>query len=166
LDLALSFVGGVVVAKRCMDVTTGRGGGGAHSAGFGDLSGAAGECRNLGLGDKAKKQISAEVKTASFTSQGSLSADSIRAVVEKNIRGVKACYEKALTQQPDLQGKVVVRFTIGPEGKITDFSIEESTMGSKEVEGCILSRMRRWEFPKPDQGPVTVSYPFIFTASG
>lgn len=166
LDQALSDVGGVVVATRGMDVTTGRGAGGAQSAGIGDLSGAAGEGRNLGLGDKAKKQISAEVKTASFTSQGSLSADSIRAVVERNIRGVKACYEKALTQQPDLQGKVVVKFTIGPEGKITEFSIEESTMGNKEVEGCILSRLRRWEFPKPDQGPVTVSYPFIFTASG
>ncbi|RMF18524.1 MAG: TonB family protein [Candidatus Dadabacteria bacterium] len=164
LDQALNDVGGVVVAQRGMDITTQRGGGGAKSADIGNLKAGAG--RGMGLGDKAKKKVSAGVKTASFTSQGSLSADAIRAVVEKNLRGIKFCYEKQLANNPDLKGKVVVQFTIGTDGKVKKYKIEKSSLNNPDVERCILSRVRRWTFPKPEKDAVTVSYPFIFTATG
>jgi hypothetical protein len=38
-------------------------------------------------------------------------------------------------------------------------------MGSDAVGDCIISRLKRWRFPKPDGGSVTVNFPFIFTPS-
>lgn len=164
LDQALGDVGGVVVAQRGMDVRGPRGAGGGKSADIGDL--AAGSGRGVGLGSKATRKVEAGVQTASFVSQGSLSADAIRQVVQQNLRGIKFCYEKELAKNPELQGKVTVKFTIGPDGTLTNYEIESSTLNNAEAESCILQRMRRWRFPKPDKGSVTVSYPFIFTATG
>jgi len=164
LDQALSDVGGVAQARRGMDIRGKRGKGGGDEAGIGDL--AAGKGRGVGLGDKGSRKVKAGVQTESFTSQGSLDADAIRQVVQKHIRGVKFCYEKQLANNPELEGKVVIRFTIGESGRVTKFDVEDTTLNNAEVEACILKRVRRWRFPQPDEGPVTVSYPFVFTATG
>lgn len=163
LDQALSDVGGVALAERGTDVRSARGAGGGQAAEIGDLG--AGRGRGVGLGDRAERKVVADVQTASFTSQGSLSADAIRDVVQRQIRGVTFCYERQLANKPDLQGKVVIRFTIGEDGSVTAMEVEDTTLNDTEVEGCILQRVRRWRFPAPDSGPVTVSYPFIFSAA-
>lgn len=163
LDQALGDVGGVVVAGRGMDVRSARGSGGGKAAGIGDLE--AGEGRGMGLGSKAERKVAASVDTAAFESSGSLSGDAIREVVQKQIRGVRFCYEKELANKPDLAGKVVVRITIGEDGTVTKFEIESTTLNDPTVEGCILQRVRRWTFPKPDSGTVSVSLPFVFTAA-
>ncbi len=163
LDQALDDVGGVVVAGRGMDVRSARGSGGGKAAGIGDLEAGAG--RGMGLGSKAERKVAATVDTAAFESSGSLSSDAIREVVQKQIRGVRYCYEKELANKPDLAGKVVVRITIGEDGSVAKFEIESTTLNDSGVEGCILQRVRRWTFPKPESGTVSVSLPFVFTAA-
>jgi TonB family protein len=96
---------------------------------------------------------------------GSLDPDKIAVVVKRRLAAVKGCYEKQLNRNPDLRGKITVRFTIGPTGAVVDISTESNTMGDDEVAQCIMNRMRGWRFPKPEGGSVTVSYPFIFTTS-
>ena len=44
------------------------------------------------------------------------------------------CYEKALRDQPDLDGKVAVRFTVGTAGTVTDAHVIGAT---GEFAGCI-----------------------------
>jgi hypothetical protein len=34
------------------------------------------------------------------------------------------------------------------------------------VEGCIVRQIRKWRFPQPDGGEVSVMYPFIFGVGG
>ena len=57
-----------------------------------------------------------------------------------------------------------MRFTIGTDGRVTKANIVSSSLADEQVKQCILRRIKRWKFPKPDEGTVTVSYPFIFTA--
>ncbi len=164
LDSALGKVSGVGTAGPGVDIRQKRGGGGAGKAGIGSL--AAGKGRSGGLGTKKVKKVVASIQTGEFDTSGSLSADAIRQVVQKNLKKIKLCYNRELSKNPDLKGKIEVSFDIGPDGKVKNYKIKSSSMKNKTVEDCMLKRIRRFKFPKPEKGSVKVVYPFVFTASG
>ena len=90
-----------------------------------------------------------------------------RAIIKKFINRQKGsiiyCYKKAVQSKPDLAGKVIVKFTISPTGKVMRPGIKKSTLGSASVESCIVSRLGMWRFPAPrNGGAVGVAYPFLF----
>jgi TonB family protein len=98
--------------------------------------------------------------------KGSLSKDIIRDVIVKHIGEVKNCYEPELDKNKDLAGKVMTHFIIGTEGKVTESKIEQTTLRNEKVEKCIAEAIRAWQFPKPQGGVVTVTYPFVLAATG
>lgn len=124
------------------------------------------EVKKVQVEREEKRELpKAQIGTGSAeVESGSLDPAAIAAVVRRRLAAIKGCYERSLNRNPDLQGKITIRFTIGPTGAIVDISAESNTMGDDGVAQCIISRMRGWRFPKPEGGSVTVSYPFIFTA--
>ena len=80
-------------------------------------------------------------------------------------RMVQDCYERELKRDPSLAGKIEIEFTIGTSGRVDEAFVASNRMGSDAVGDCIVSRLKRWRFPKPGGGSVTVSFPFIFTPS-
>lgn len=153
---------------------TGSGGGigNGKGVGFGDGigtgevgTGYGGGGDNIDLGVKGTKIVTAQLTKGAATVEGTLDPALIDQVVRKNLPGLKYCYEKELTVSPKLAGKVVVQFTIGTDGSVIAQSIENSSLSSPVVEDCILRRIQRWRFPKPDGGKVIVSYPFVFTTA-
>ena len=56
---------------------------------------------------------------------------------------------------------------IGSSGRVTKAAVESSTLGSREVEDCVIRVIKSIEFPIPKgAGVVQVTYPFRFSASG
>jgi outer membrane biosynthesis protein TonB len=97
--------------------------------------------------------------------EGGLDKDAIADVIRRNIGQIRYCYERQLSSNPDLYGKVLVRFTIGAAGDVGEPRVDNTTLKSAMVEGCILRRMASWKFPLPKGGTqVRVSYPFLFKA--
>ena len=97
--------------------------------------------------------------------EGGLDRDAIAEVIKRNLGQIRYCYERQLSSNPDLYGKVLVKFTIGAAGDVSSQKIDNSTLKSDMVEGCILRRMAGWKFPLPKGGTqVRVSYPFLFKA--
>ena len=97
--------------------------------------------------------------------RGQLDREIIARVIREHRREIRSCYESELQQNPDLSGRVIVRFTISPDGSVASASIEESDIGSSAVEDCVTRRVQRWRFPEPRGGGVVrVSYPFVFTS--
>lgn len=96
---------------------------------------------------------------------GSLDKDVIRRVIQQHIGEVKRCYETELEKHPNLAGRVMVRFTIDPAGKVTESAIQESSLNNPPSEGCIRDAVRTWIFPKPQGGKVVVSYPFVLASA-
>jgi outer membrane biosynthesis protein TonB len=97
--------------------------------------------------------------------EGGLDKDAIAAVIKQNIGQIRYCYERQLSSNRELYGKVLVKWTIGAAGTVREPHIENSTMKSAMVEGCILRRLASWQFPIPRGGTqVRVSYPFLFKA--
>lgn len=94
--------------------------------------------------------------------EGGLDRDQIAAVINKHIGEVIYCYEKGLQVQSKLNGRVGVNFTINGSGRVSTASVGASSLKNAKVEGCILNRLRGWQFPKPVGGVnVKVQYPFV-----
>jgi len=97
--------------------------------------------------------------------EGQLNKDAIKALVQKHRAEIKQCYEAGLTDNPSLAGKVVVDFTIGSTGEVTEASVKESTLGREDIDACLVSVVDGWRFDPPKGGGfVRVTYPFIFNA--
>lgn len=93
-----------------------------------------------------------------------LSKDLIEATVNRYRSQIRGCYEAALTRNPKTKGKVVMSFTISPQGVVKTANVKESSVADGGLEQCIASRIRSWQFPKPE-APVdtdVAAYPFIF----
>jgi len=63
-----------------------------------------------------------------------------------------------------LSGKVVARFVIGRNGKVSNAAIDRSsTIPDSRVAECVVSAFYDIEFPEPDGGIVTVVYPIMLS---
>jgi hypothetical protein len=98
---------------------------------------------------------------------GGLSREVINRVIQKHYNEIKYCYEKELTKDPGLYGKVTVLFMIEGTGRVGEALVQQTTMASEPVESCIVNHVRRWVFPQPQGGgTVQVTYPYVFKSSG
>jgi hypothetical protein len=98
---------------------------------------------------------------------GGLSREVINRVIQKHYNEIKYCYEKELTKDPGLYGKVTMLFIIEGTGRVGEALVQQSTMSSEPVESCMVNHVRRWLFPSPQGGgTVQVTYPYVFKSSG
>jgi hypothetical protein len=95
---------------------------------------------------------------------GSLDKEDIRRVIRGNEGQVRGCYERALTGNPDLAGRVTIQFIILGDGSVEASRLDSSTLGSPSAEVCVAEAACGWRFPKTNGGGrVIVTYPFNLT---
>ena len=80
--------------------------------------------------------------------RGVLDKEVIRRVIRRHTNEVKACYEPELSEDPELGGRIVVRFTIDGSGMVIASERVSSTMRNEIVENCTVQAVKRWQFPK------------------
>lgn len=96
---------------------------------------------------------------------GALDRSLIDEVIKRHMNQIKYCYQRELTKNPSLAGKIVIKFVIAKDGTVSSASTKETTMNNGAVQSCIEGRFMRMQFPEPKGGGIViVSYPFIFTA--
>lgn len=136
----------------------GGGGGGGRGAGFGTGIG-----EGLGEGHGARRLSFGGNGTIV---RGGLEKSEIDRVVQENMSQVRYCFNKRLRSNPKLQGKVITTFTIGARGTVVSSRMKDSSLGSPDVESCILERIATWQFPKPrGGGEVSATVPFLLRAN-
>jgi TonB family protein len=115
-----------------------------------------------------KESVDPTIAPVEFkVNEGSLDRELVRKVIQDNKSQIRSCFERLLNQYPELNGKVQTQFTIGAQGQVLEAKVAQSTTGSQELDACVASRVRLWQFPKPKGGgTVVVSYPFIFKQAG
>jgi outer membrane biosynthesis protein TonB len=134
--------------------TVGKGGGSTGYKGTGALANG-----NVGTADVGVLEEETEV-------EGGLDKEAIARVIKSQLGQIRYCYERQLSANPDLYGKILVKFTIGSAGSVTAQSIGNTSLNNAMVEGCILRRIAGWQFPTPKGGTnVLVSYPFLFKST-
>lgn len=103
---------------------------------------------------------------------GAAAADSLRSsaviarIVNQRKAGLEYIYKKYFKTDPDLEGKLVVRFTVASSGAVTACSVVSSTLGNAALEQEVCDRILIWRFPPIDAGEVSVVYPFVFFSAG
>jgi len=159
---ALSGAGGVAVATDPGAGGGRKGGGQGGAASIGDLATSGGG--NVGLGTKSEVRVSGSVATeAAEIDSAEIDQGKLGSFVRARMGLIKNCYENALKRNPNLKGKLTIRFTILETGGIADITTALNSIGSPEVASCIINTMRTWRTQFRPSGPVTVEYPFVFS---
>jgi outer membrane biosynthesis protein TonB len=72
-------------------------------------------------------------------------------------------YNRELRKDPRLQGKMVLRLTIEPDGRVSLCKIESSDLASDLLKKEVVARVKRFNFgPKADVPAITILYPIDF----
>lgn len=107
------------------------------------------------------------VSTTGGIAIGGIRKDQIDRVVKDHLQAIRYCYQSELQREPELGGKVVVKFVIDRYGAVSTSNVKSSSMEHPGVEKCVADRFFRMRFPKPKgEGIVIVSYPFVFDSAG
>lgn len=98
-----------------------------------------------------------EEASAAFCNKGD-----IQRVMGGRSGAFKFCYERELQQNPDLEGRVVLRFNIDLSGDPQAIAIASSTLKSDAVHECLKANVKKLTFNKPDGGVCAVQWPLVF----
>jgi TonB family protein len=102
------------------------------------------------------------VQRTGTSGKASRAREEVEIVFDRNKGAVYALYGRALREQPDLAGKLVLEFTIAPSGEITMCRVVSSELKDPELEKKIVARVRLIRFKAADVEPLTVSKPIDF----
>lgn len=92
----------------------------------------------------------------------SRSQEDIQIVFDKNKGAIFNIYNRALRQNPSLEGKVVFQLTIAPSGQVTAISVVSSELDDQTLESKLLARIKMINFGAKPVDSVTLTYPIDF----
>jgi outer membrane biosynthesis protein TonB len=90
------------------------------------------------------------------------SREEIELVFDRNHGAIDALYQRALRDQPDLQGKLVLEFTISPAGEVTDCRVVSSELNDDDLARKIAARVKLFRFDAKDVAIITTTKPLVF----
>jgi hypothetical protein len=134
--------------------TLGHGSGTGTGQGFGSGNGRLGG---------SHKTTAPKVRMGATQVNGRLPAEVIQRIVRQNFGRFRMCYEQGLARNPNLEGRVGVRFVIGRDGSVSNVGNGGSDIPDSGVVSCTISAFYGLSFPQPEGGIVTVTYPIMFS---
>lgn len=90
------------------------------------------------------------------------SDEEIRLVFSRHQGSFYRHYNRALREDDSLQGKVVLKFTIAPNGRISAVEILSSELDDEDLEAKILTKVRTMNFGAKDVPAVTTDFTLNF----
>ena len=113
----------------------------------------------------ARPSAAAPLKSATLAAPppGYIASKAVAATVREHAAEVRACFDRAVMERPDLHGRLVVRATVDPIGRVVSVSPTSTIEAGGRLEACVVSAFRDWTFPKPAggvKGDITYSFSF------
>jgi TonB family protein len=146
----------------------GKASGGINTAnmarGFGGGAGAIGthSTTQVSHGTGLDPNAGGRVQRSGSSGKASRAREEVEIVFDRNKGALYALYGRALRDQPELAGKLVLEFTIAPSGEITMCRVVSSELKDPELEKKIVARVRLIRFKPAEVEPLTVSKPIDF----
>jgi hypothetical protein len=133
--------------------TIGHGAGTGNGQGFGNGHG------RLGGSHQTRAP---SIRQGATTVNGRLPPEVIQRIVRQNFGRFRLCYENGMRTNPNLAGRVAVKFVIDRSGSVSTASDGGSDIPDQSVISCVVRGFGNLSFPQPEGGIVTVVYPIIF----
>lgn len=97
------------------------------------------------------------------SAKGSRSREEIERVFDANKGRIFTLYNRALRENPALQGKVVLRLTISPDGRVSFCEVVSSELNDPELEKALVQRVLQFQFEaRDDVESITTTKPIDF----
>lgn len=93
------------------------------------------------------------------------SLEEIKLVFDRNKGAIYTIYNRALRDDPALQGKVVLKLTISASGQVLDCKIVSSELRSPELERKLAARIKQFDFGAKKVDTMVLTYPIDFLPS-
>jgi Ca-activated chloride channel family protein len=133
--------------------TIGHGAGSGNGQGFGSGHG------RLGGAHAARAP---QLRQGAIQVTGRLPPEVIQRIVRQNFGRFRLCYENGLRNNPNLSGRVAVRFSIDRSGGVSTLGNGGSDLPDSSVVSCVVRSFAGLAFPAPEGGIATVVYPVLF----
>jgi outer membrane biosynthesis protein TonB len=83
-------------------------------------------------------------------------------VVAQMRAGFRACYNRGLAENPDIEGKIALSIKVGPTGQVSSVSATKTGNIPASVVDCVKSRANSATFAAPQGGAAVVQVPVSF----
>jgi outer membrane biosynthesis protein TonB len=133
-------------------------GGGARAA----IKGAALTRANSGINAIAAKDSAA----SGSARRGGRSDEEIQVVFDRYKSALYRLYQRELRNDATLQGRVILRLTIEPDGSVSMVQVKSSEMDAPSLTSDIVARVKGFNFGAKDVPAVTIVYPMNFLPAG
>ena len=131
---------------------------------------------NAGLSERATTRVNAPPTLAAVSESATKPANTAKAsgqkasrtdaeiqlVFDKNKNALYSLYNRALRQDPTLQGKVVLKIAIDPSGSVTSCEVVSSEMSAPELIQKIVARVLLFDFGSKDVAVTVTTFPIEF----
>jgi periplasmic protein TonB len=155
--------GGGGLAGRATTLVEGvAGGGGGGGPGGGGSRDGRGTGSSVGGGGGSGK---GGTLSQGGSGKATRSIEDIKLVFERNKGAIYALYNRALRDDPALQGKVVLELKIAPSGAVEGLRIVSSELKAEELEKKLMARIRQFDFGAKDVDQMVVTWPVDFLPS-
>jgi hypothetical protein len=134
-------------------------GGLGHGAGTGTGQGIGSGRGRLGGGHQVRAP---RIREGATQVNGRLPPEVIQRIVRQNFGRFRLCYENGMRNNPNLQGRVTVKFVIDRSGAVGMTADGGSDLPDQGVVQCVVRGFGNLSFPQPEGGMVTVVYPIMF----
>jgi len=116
----------------------------------------------IGKDEEAKSRlVRLSVELGDISTSKGLSKDDIQKVVKQRLSSIELCYQKYLEKKPNIQGGITLQLAIDSSGRVTKVSLVSSKLNDKNLEQCIIQKIKELNFPVPvekDRVIATVSF--------
>jgi protein TonB len=116
---------------------------------------------NLGSGDGRP-----EVRRTSGSGKGARSREEVELTFDRNKGAIYSIYTRALRDNPDLKGKVVLEITISPTGDVLNCVVVSSELNNPELERKLVLKVKTFKFEPRDVESLTLTKPIDFFPAG
>jgi hypothetical protein len=93
-----------------------------------------------------------KVRSGAAVVSGRLPSEVIQRIVRQNFGRFRVCYERALATDPNIEGRLVVKFTIGNSGDVEEPVRLLTPFADRTLNECIKGAFLNLSFPAPEGG--------------
>lgn len=104
-------------------------------------------------------------RLVTYNDKSERSIEKIRKVFDANKGAIYAIYNRALRQNPDLLGKIVLELIIEPDGHVSDCRVVSTELDDKKMVAKLVRRVQLFDFGERDVAVTKISYPVHFLPS-
>lgn len=122
--------------------------------------------KSLGASGVTEAQLPrARVEDLPPTDGVAFSHEAVARVINMKKKSVSICYEQSLRAKEDLRGKLELKVTVEPSGKVSRAVVETTAFKGSKLGRCIEDKIKEWRFPTFEGEAEHVLVPFILEKS-